>query len=177
MRIFVHLGLEIVDNIKSQLVDDYNKENTPKAHAPQLQSLLTSYCFATKLGHPVRALPPPVVVPGILRLEKIQVEVYNALTNFQMNGTMRKRAILPRRFGGIVPGSSPVAAAAYVASASQVKAPVYNLNKRMGERKEGAPLGIKWPVMRMGGRNNLTRAAFLTDQLPFCDTRAHRHTN
>ena len=52
----------------------------------------------------------------------MQVEVYNALTNPQMNDTMRKRAILPRCFGGIVPGSSPAAAAAYVASAGQVEA-------------------------------------------------------
>jgi len=88
----------------------------------------------------------------------MQVEVYNSLTNnSQMNDTMRKRAILPRRLGGIVPGSSPVAAAAYVASASQFEAFVYNLIKRMGERNEEVPFGIKCLWMRMGGRNNLIK--------------------
>ena len=83
-----------------------------------------------------------MVVPDIRRLEKMQVQVYNALTNSQMNDTMRKRAILARRLGGIVPGSSPVVAAAYVASASQFEAFVYNLIKRMGEHNEEAPFGI-----------------------------------
>jgi len=103
-----------------------------------------------------------VVVPDIRRLEKMQVQVYNALTNSQMNDTMRKRAILPRRLGGIVPGSSPVAAAAYVASASQFEAFVYNLIKRMGERNEEVPFGIKCLWMRMGGRNNLIKKGNLT---------------
>ena len=84
-----------------------------------------------------------MVVPGIQRLGKMQVEVYNSLTNnSQMNDTMRKRAILARRLGGIVSGSSPVAAAAYVASASQFEAFVYNLIKRMGEHNEEVPFDI-----------------------------------
>ena len=103
-----------------------------------------------------------MVVPGILRPEKIQAGVYNALSNSQVNETVRKRAILPRRFGGIVPGSSPVAAKAYAASARQVERPVYNLMKRMGERKEEVPLCITCLLMRMGGQANLIRDGDLT---------------
>ena len=81
--------------------------------------------------HLARALPPSVVVPGIIRIGIIQTEVYAVLTNSQMNETMRKRAILTRRYGGIVPGFSPVASAQFIAAAIQFEEFVGSLNKRV----------------------------------------------
>ena len=84
----------------------------------------------------------------------MQVGVYAAPTNSQMLYTMRKWAILPRRNGGLVPGISPVAPAAYVASAMSFEGFVRNFNKQMANRKEEVPLGIHCPLKRMGGRSS-----------------------
>ena len=76
---------------------------------------------------------------------------------------MRKWAILPRRFGGTVPGILPVASEAYAASAMCAEGFVNNSNKRMAKRKEGAPLSTKCLPMRMGGR-----ASFISGGDPTC---------
>ena len=83
----------------------------------QVQSLITTYCFAPKLAHLVRVLPPFVVRDHLQKLERVQVQVYDELTGCKIGGVLRKRAILSRRFGGVVPGVSPVVEAAHVASA------------------------------------------------------------
>jgi len=63
------------------------------------------------------------------------VQVYDELSGCKMDVILRKRAILPRRFGGVVPGISPVVEAAYVASAMQFEAFV----NEHGNRRQQEP--------------------------------------
>ena len=90
----------------------------------------------------------------------MQTEVYAALTNSLMNETMRKRAILPRRYGGTVPGISTAASAAFGAAAIQVEGFVNSFNKQMVRSKKED--GIKCLLNRMDGRTNLISEGDLT---------------
>jgi len=120
LRTFAYLGLDSVDALGRSLVtnpDLYITDNIAKVESSQVQSLLTSYCFATKLNHLARALPPPIVAPSLKKLESMQVEVYSSILNNGFDDTHRARAILPRRFAGVAPGVSPIAPAAFLAAA------------------------------------------------------------
>jgi hypothetical protein len=175
LRVFAHLGLGSVDDLGRSLVsspDTYVTEGIAKIESPQLQSLITSYCFASKLAHLARMLPPRVVVADLERLEKMQVEVYNALTGGTMGGLLRARAIMPRRFGGVVPGVSPIAPAAFVASAMLFEGFAINLAQRACEGLNdddddvgpSLPLGLKLLVQRIVGREDLMdQASELTE--------------
>ena len=100
MCLYAHIMLESVD-LARELLNDPLKFDTdvPKVHEPQVQSLITSYCFAPKLAHLARVFPPFVVRDHLQKLERLQVQVYDELTGCKMDGILRKRAILPRRFG------------------------------------------------------------------------------
>ena len=76
------------------------------------------------------------------KLGRLQVQVYDGLTRFKMDGILRKRAISPRRFGGVAPGVSPVVEAAHVASAMFFEA--YNTERsgRAESSDHELPLGI-----------------------------------
>ena len=159
VAIFAHLGIESVDSLGCSLVDDpsHYVTNVPKVSEPQIQSLLTSYCFATKLSHLARLLPPEIVVPSLEKLEKMQVAVYSALTSSGMGNQNEKRAIMPRRFGGVVPGVSPVAEAAFVAGANVFE----NFIHELVQRKKSDPLnaniafGVQLLVNRFAQRETL----------------------
>jgi len=158
-RTFAYLGLESVDALGRRLVtnpDLYITENIAKVESSQVQSLLTSYCLATKLNHLARALPPAIVVPSLKKLESMQVEVYNSIVNNSFDDSHRARAILPRRFGGSAPGVSPIAPAAYLAAAIHFENFVCEWKGRI-EIGPTNPYGLFSLVDRIKSRNSLPR--------------------
>ena len=159
LRTFAYLGLESVDALGRRLVtnpDLYITENIAKVESSQVQSLLTSYCLATKLNHLARALPPAIVVPSLKKLESMQVEVYNSIVNNSFDDSHRARAILPRRFGGSAPGVSPIAPAAYLAAAIHFENFVCEWKGRV-EIGPTNPYGLFSLVDRIKSRNSLPR--------------------
>ena len=78
------LGRSLVTN-----PEVYITENIAKVESSQIQSLLTAYCFPTKLYHLARALPPYIVVPSLKKLESMQVEVFNSIVNNSFDDSHR----------------------------------------------------------------------------------------
>ena len=71
------------------------------------------------------------------------------ITGCKMDGILRKRAIFPRRFEGLVPGVSPVAEAAHVASAMLLNAFISeHLGRAESPSGHELPLGIESPKAR-----------------------------
>ena len=82
MCLYAHLRLGSVDALARELLGDslmFDKD-VPKVHGPQVHSSVTSYCFAPKLAHLLRVLPPFVVRDHLQKLECMQVQVYDELT-------------------------------------------------------------------------------------------------
>jgi hypothetical protein len=166
LQIFAHLGLESVDMLGRKLTskpEAYNT-NVPKIHEPQLQSLVTSYCFAPKLFHLARVLLPEVVSQELAKVEQMQVEVYNALSDGRMTKLMQQRAILPRRYGGIVPGISPVAPAAFVASNVLFESFIFKFVNRVLWTEDDSALsfGVRLLFDRIADRKDLASSNGLT---------------
>ena len=162
LRIFAHLGLESVDALGRSLVTNpelYITENIAKVESSQIQSLLTAYCFATKLNHLARALPPYIVVPSLKKLESMQVEVFNSIVNNSFDDSHRARVILPRRYGGCAPGVSPIAPAAYLAAAIHFENFVCEWKVRT-EIGPTNPLGLFFLADRILSRSSIPRALF-----------------
>ena len=159
LTVFAHLGIESVDSLGRSLIEDSSKyvTNVPKISEPQIQSLLTSYCFTTKLGHLARLLPPEIVIPSLEKLEKMQVAVYSALTSGGMSIQNERRSIMPRRFGGVVPGVSPIADAAFVAGANVFENFIHELvqRKKTDAQNSNVAVGVQLLVDRFAQRENL----------------------
>ena len=85
-------------------------------------------------------------------LERLQVQVYEELTWCKMDGILRKRAILPRRFEGAAPGVSPVVETACVASAMLLEAFIGEHVARADSSGHELPLGIRSPKARLDQR-------------------------
>ena len=69
MCLYAHLGLGSADALARELPDDPLKFDTdvPKFHEPEVQGLIPPYCFAPKLAHLGRVLPPFFVRDHLLR--------------------------------------------------------------------------------------------------------------
>jgi len=83
------------------------------------------------------------------------VQVCDELTGCKMGGCLRKCAILPWRFGGVVPGISPVVDAAYVASTIHFEA---FIAEHVGWAKSSGhvlPLGIESTKTRLDRRAHM----------------------
>lgn len=76
VRIFAHLGPDSARIMGSHLMGDYVTVGIPKIQAPQLQSLMASYCCAIKLGHPMHCHHPWWCLAFCAL--KMQVEAYAA---------------------------------------------------------------------------------------------------
>ena len=81
MRLYAYLGLGSVNALARGMIDDplTFDPDVPTVHEPQIQSLITSYCFAPTSTHLGRLLPPCVVQDGLQKLESFQVKVYDEL--------------------------------------------------------------------------------------------------
>ena len=91
-----------------------------------------------------------MIVRGHLRkLKRLRVQVYDELTGYKMGGILRKRAILPRRFGRVIPGASPVVEAAHVAPAMLLEAFITERVGRAESSGHELPLGIENPKARL----------------------------
>ena len=86
----------------------------------------------------------------------MQVAVYNALTG-GMGLQNEKRAIMPRRFGGVVPGVSPVADAAFVAGANVFESFIHELvqRKKTSPSNASVAFGVELLVTRLAQREEL----------------------
>ena len=82
-------------------------------------------------------------------LERLQVQVYDELTGCKMYGILRKRSISPRRFGGAVPGVSPVVQEADVASAMLFESSITEHVGRAESSGHELPLGIESQKARL----------------------------
>ena len=74
MRLYACLVLETANALARGMTDDplTFDPDVPTVHEPQIQSLITSYCFDSTLTRLVRLLPPRVVRDGLQKLEIFQ---------------------------------------------------------------------------------------------------------
>ena len=100
------------------------------------------------------------MVPSLENLEKMQVAVYNALTSGGMSIQNERRAIMPRRFGGVVPGVSPIADAAFVAGANVFENFIHELvqRKKTDAQNSKVAVGVQLLVDRLAQRENLAQS-------------------
>ena len=129
-------------------------------HEAQVQSLLTTYCFAPKLVHLARLLPPIIVRETLEQLEKLQVQVFDEISGNKLKSVvLRKRVILPRRLGGLAPGISPVVEAAQVASAMHVEAFLGD-HMRVMMRTGQFTIGLSSLIGRIDSRDSFEEPQF-----------------
>ena len=83
-----------------------------------------------------------VVRDHLKKLGRLQAQVFYGLAGCKMDGNLRKRAILPWRFEGVVPGVSPVVEAAHVASVMLFEASITEHVGRAESSGHKLPLGI-----------------------------------
>ena len=162
IRQYAFLGLKSVDTLAREIMDEPASypNKVPTMHEAQVQSLLTTYCFAPKLVHLARLLPPIIVRETLEQLEKLQVQVFDEISGNKLKSVvLRKRVILPRRLGGLAPGISPVVEAAQVASAMHVEAFLGD-HMRVMMRTGQFTIGLSSLIGRIDSRDSFEEPQF-----------------